>query len=334
MSMNRTHVFALALLIVAGVGSDRDAGAASHHVKPGDPLPEFSVQDLSGNTYAYNRQEKKALMIMFLSADQTRSVKAQTDLARTLSELDESLAKAMVVVIALNDPNAFPALTGLKGQFSGQMIVTLDQGHHLWGRFGVIAMPTVVIADKQGKVVRYEAGYGYNFAPVIRSHVNQVLGVDSNDLTSTDQVTTVANSTADAKLGRLLSAAHMMADRGHFDAAIIEIKKAIELDPNALDAKLVLAELYCKTLKGEEALVSLQDVTGRTRSQKAKISLISGWAFRLTGRVDEALDALVIATSLAPRDARAFYELGRAYELKGLKDEALKAYRHALDLLF
>ena len=141
--MSKTCVCVLAALTVIA-GNVSTVAAGSRKVKPGDPTPEFSVQDLSGSTYTYNREEKRALVVTFLSSGQTRSSKAQTDLVKILSGLDESLAKAMDVVIALNDPNAFTGLTELKTQFAGRLIVTLDQDHHLWGRFGVIAMPTVV----------------------------------------------------------------------------------------------------------------------------------------------------------------------------------------------
>ncbi len=61
--------------------------------------------------------------------------------------------------------------------------------------------------------------------------------------------------------------------------------------------------------------------------------MVTGWAYRLTGRMDDAQKALLRATELAPGEAQAFYELGRVYEAKGLKDEALAAYRRALALL-
>jgi tetratricopeptide (TPR) repeat protein len=333
-SMTKTYIHVLVTLMWVVSGTAPVEAGTSRKIRLGDVTPEFSVLDCTGSTYTYTPQGDKALMVVFLSAKQANSFKAQTDLVRILGQLDQS-AKAMTVVIALDDPNAFDALTGLIPRFAGKIVVTLDESHHLWGGFGAIAMPTVVIANKQGKVVAFEAGYGYNFSPVVRSYVNQVLDLEtSTSPASLDQVQTVSNDTQAAKLSRLLKAADMMAARGHMDAAISEVKKASEIDPNAVEIRLVLAELYCKSSKGEEALETLQDVTGRSPLQEAKILLVCGWAHRLMGRVDEALTVLVRATQLAPGDARAFYELGRIYELKGLKDEALNAYRHALALLF
>lgn len=329
---SKTHVPFLVLLMVVVAGNVPGSMAASHKIKPGDPTPEFSVLDLSGDTYTYKHENDNALMVLFLSARQKTSFKAQTDLVKILGQLSES-AKALDVVIALDDPNAFSALTELKRRASSRLIVTLDQTHHLWGRFGVIAMPTVVISNAQGQVVRYEAGYGYNFAPVVRSHLDKVLGVESEVQASVNQVTTVSNGTPKAKLARLINAANMMAARGHFEAAILEIQKAQDLDPNSVEVRLSLAELYCRASKGKEALETLQDVTGRSRSQKAQILSVSGWAYRLTGHLDDALKALMSATEQAPEEAQAFYELGRVYELKGLKDEALDAYRRALGIL-
>jgi tetratricopeptide (TPR) repeat protein len=332
--MSKTCIGALAFLIMIVAAANPVMGASSRRVKPGDITPEFSVLDLSGNTYAYSRESKKALVVLFLSAKQGSSFKAQTDLVRILSQLSDS-SKGLDIVIALNDPNAFTDLTDLKKQLKGEMVVTLDREHHLWGRFGAIAMPTVVIANAQGRVVRFEAGYGYNFAPVIRSSLAETLGAPS-DLTqaSDDRVETVSNATPKAKMGRLINAANMMAAKGHFDAAIVEIKKVLALDPNAIEIQLALAELYCKTSQGNEAIKLLQHTKGNTRVQKAQIYFIIGWSHRLAGHPDEAIRALTQATELAPEEPKAFYELGRIYEKKGLRDKALAAYRHALDLLF
>ncbi len=330
MSKTRMVVLVLMMWVVTGA---TPATAASRKVRPGDAAPGFSVETLSGDTYVYTGQSETALMVVFLSAKQNNSFKAQTDLVRILGELPDS-NQVMDVMIALDDPNAFSALTALKDRVSGQMVVTYDQGHHLWGQFGAIAMPTVVIASAQGQVVCFEAGYGFNFARVVRIHLSQVLGADV-DVTQAamSSVGTVSNSTQEAKLARLMNAAHMMAARGHLEAAIVEIKKAQVLDPNGVDTRVGLAKLYCRMSKGKEALEILDGVTGKSRSQKAKIHLVSGWAYRLIGQMDAALKALRQATEQAPEEAQAFYELGRVYEARGLKDEALAAYRRALALL-
>ncbi len=324
-------IVVLMMCVAAGVNP---VTAASRKVRPGDTAPAFTATDLSGKTYAYTGQSDSSLMVVFLSHKQESSLKAQVDLVRLLGKVPDS-NQVMDVVIALDDPNAFSALTALKDRVSGQMVVTRDQGHHLWGQFGAIAMPTVIIADAQGQVVCFEAGYGFNFARVVHSHLSQVLGAEVDVAQTTmNQVGTVSNSTQKAKLARLINAARLMAARGHVEVAVLQMKKAQALDPNGIDTRVALAKLYCKMSKGKEALETLDGVTGQTRSQKGQVDMVAGWAYRLTGQPDLALKALVRATEQAPEEAQAFYELGRVYEAKGLKDEALKAYRHALALLF
>ena len=330
--MTKKGIFTLVVLMWF-VAAGSLVEAASRKVRSGDSTPEFSVKMLSGDTYAYTPKSERALMVVFLSAKQKNSFRAQTDLVRILSEVPDS-NQVLDVVIALDDPNAFSPLTSLKSKFSDRMVVTLDQDHHLWGGFGAIAMPTVVIANPQGQVVCFEAGYGYNFARVIHAHLNQVLGVET-DVTQAamSQVSTVSNSTQNAKLSRLMNAANMMAARGHYEAAISEMKKAQAQDPNSVEVVVSLAKLYCKISDGKEALETLDGVTGKSRLQKAQIHVVAGWAYRLTGQLDAALKALLHATEQAPEEAQAFYELGRVYEARGLKDEALTAYRRALALL-
>lgn len=321
----------LVMSIAAGIFP---AEAASRKIRTGDIIPEFSVQTLSGDTYTFTGQDKKALVVVFLSAKQASSFKAQTDLVRVLSQPIES-TQAMEIVIALDDPNAFSALTAVKHPESRRMVVTLDEGHHLWGHFRAIAMPTVIIADAEAKVVCFEAGYGFNFSRVVRSRMEQVLGAeaDVSDV-SLNKVTTVANSTHRAKILRLINAANMMARREHYDAAIVEMKKAQAMDPNAVEVRTNLGRLYCKANRAPEAIELLKDTTGVTPIEKAQMLTVTGRAYRLTRKLDEALKSLQLATQQVPNQAEALYELGQVYELKGLKDEALQAYRQALTLVF
>ncbi|MCP4455546.1 MAG: tetratricopeptide repeat protein [Planctomycetes bacterium] len=330
--MSKTGMVLMVLMMWVVAGTN-PAMAASRKVKPGETAPEFSVKDLSGDTYAYTGQSKAVLMVVFLSARQESSFKAQDDLVRILGDLSDS-NQVMDLVIALDDPNAFSALTGLKGGVCGQMTVIRDEDHHLWGQFGAIAMPTVVLMSAQRQVVCFEAGYGFNFARVVRSHLRQVLGAEV-DVTQTamNQVGTVSNNTQKAKLARLINAARLMAARGHVEVAVLEMKKAQALDPNGIDTRVAVAKLYCEISKGKEALETLDGVIGQTHSQKGQVDMVAGWAYRLTGQMDAALKALLRATEQTPGEALAFYELGRVCEAKGLKDDALAAYRRALALL-
>ena len=170
---------------------------------------------------------------------------------------------------------------------------------------------------------------------MIRARLNQALGIaQSVSPESAGVVSTVKNDTLDARIKRLLQAADLMSRRGHIEAAVTEVQKALELDPNAVDVYLKLGELYCKSGRGPEALQALQKVESQNQTQKVQLNLMLGWAHRLAGQLDEAEKVLQSVISMDAESARAFFELGRVYEQKGQKDQALEAYRQALKLVF
>jgi Tfp pilus assembly protein PilF len=58
-----------------------------------------------------------------------------------------------------------------------------------------------------------------------------------------------------------------------------------------------------------------------------------GASFVAQQQVDKGIEVLTDALKLNPKPARAYFELGRAYEKKGAFDKASEHYRKALEAL-
>jgi len=334
MSLRQTMMRNVCLIGMMGTLAYGASGAGSRRLHPGDPVPAFSVMDLTGQTYTYDREAQRALMVVVLSAEQDYSLKAQADLETILGSLGRAAAD-LDLVVSTDDPNAFRNLIAGDKPFAGRMIMTLDSDYRLWGKFGIIAVPTVVICSPDSKVLWVEAGYGYDFAPVVRARLNQALGIAQ--ATSPDAagvVSTVVNDTVEAKVKRLLQAAELMSSRGDTEAAITEAQRAHQLDANSPEVRIRLGELLCKNGQGREALALLDGTTVPNRAVQARIRLVQGWAHRQAGHLDRAEKMLLEALELDRSSARAYFELGRVYEAQQATDEALEAYRQALRLVF
>ncbi len=213
--------------------------------------------------------------------------------------------------------------------------VVADIEYKLWGKFGIIATPTVIISDTNDTVLWVEAGHSYDFAPVIRARLNQALGIaqeiDPNDAS---RVKTVTNATVAARIKRHLQMAKMLQAKGRIESAINEVRKAKELDPNSVEVALELGELFCRVGKNEAALKIVERMRATKRLDKARLLLISGWAKRQMGDLETAEKYLLEATRLDAKSARGFFELGQVYQAKGEKDKAIAAYYRALTLVF
>ena len=304
-----------------------------HTFEVGDKMPEFSATTLDGQVFTYKHNQNKALMVVFLSPKQKRSAQAAADIQKIVRQL-ETTAERLETVIAVDDPNVVDFQSKQNGP-AKNIHILLDSEYKLWGKFGIIATPTVVISDTNDKVICVKAGYGYDFVPMIQAYVNQALGLAQKTAPeNAGRVKTVSNDTIEARLKSHLQMAKMLEEKGRFESAIAEIQKARELDPNSAEAALELGELFCRAGRSKAAIDIIESLRVTSRLDKSRLLLISGWAKRQMGELDTAEKLLLEATTLDPKSARALFELGKIYQAKQQNDKAMESYHKALTLIF
>ncbi|MFH1883041.1 MAG: tetratricopeptide repeat protein [Planctomycetota bacterium] len=308
--------------------------AKSRKIKVGEKMPEFSLADPNGMVFAYRYNRKRVLAITFLSANQKQSERAVVDIEKILRDLG-SKAEPFDFVGVISERAKKDFFESYKGDSKLTFPILIDTEYQLWGKLGIIAMPTVLIVGKDDKVLWLKAGYGYDFSPALRSHLSYALGiVKAETLEKLTQVKTLANTTVTARVKRHLQMAKMLDQKGRLDSAIAEMRKARELDPNSVEAALELGELFCRTGQSKDALDTIDGVETTRLLDKAKLFLISGWAKRQIGDLETAEKLLLEATTLNPKSSRAFFELGQVHQAKGQVEKAMQAYYRALTLVF
>jgi len=307
--------------------------AGRHAFAVGEKLPEFSGTTLEGQIFTYKHSQSKALMVVFLSPGHERSARALKDIDDIISQLGTNTER-LQTVIAIDKQNGIDLSSIQKGT-SKNVHVLLDSEYKLWGKFGIIAVPTVVISDTNDTVLCIKAGHGYDFAPVVQSYLNQALGLtQKKNPEEAGRVKTVANDTIEARINRHLQMAKMLEQKGRLESAIAEIQKARELDPESTEAALELGELFCRAGRSDEALVITDSLKVTKRFDEARLLLISGWAKRQLGDLDTAEKLLLEATKIDPKSTRALFELGKVYQSKQQVDKAMNLYHKALTILF
>jgi len=328
----RIATYIVALLIIQ-FALATTTQASRHKFAVGGRMPEFSATTLKNREFTYKYNQDKALMVVFLSHGNKRSVRAANDVKEVIQQLRTN-REQLEVVIVVDDPKAFDFSSIQKGRPQNVHVV-LDSEYELWGTFGIIATPTVVISDTNDKILGIKAGHGYDFIPVIRAYLNQALGLaQQKNPQEASHVETVANDTIAARVKRHLQMAKILEQKNHLESAISEIKKALQLDPNSIDVTLELGELLCKTGRSKEVLTITQPLKVTKRIDKARLLLITGWAKRQLDSLEEAEKLLLESTELDPKSPRAFFELGKVYESRQQTDKAMKTYRKALALIF
>ena len=318
------------VLMTTTVFSAGRGQAALRKTKLGDTMPEFSLPDSAAKVFEYKHNRKRVLAMVFLSDGQKQSKSAVSDIRQILAGLRAKAEPFDFVAVMTGTPKSdlFES-TDSKPAFP----VLLDSQYKLWGKLGIIAMPTVLIVGKDDKALWIRAGHAYDFAPALRSNLSYALGIAGEDAPKkTVEAKALSNNTAASRIKRHLQMAKMLEKKGRLDSAIAEVGKAQALDPDSVEPVLELGELFCRAGKGKDALEAVGSAQITKRSDKARLVLISGWAKRLTGDFTAAQKHLLEATKLDPKSTRGYFELGQVFEAKGDKDKALAAYHRALTL--
>ena len=119
--------------------------------------------------------------------------------------------------------------------------------------------------------------------------------------------------------------------KGMYDEAIIEYRKAIELNPNYTETHDNLGMAYGKKGMYDEAIIEYKKaIEINPDDNKAYNNL--GVAYERKGMLDEAIDEYKKAIELNPNDAEPHGNLGMAYGKKGMYDEAIAEYKKAIEI--
>ena len=333
--MTRAMVLAAVAVFVLSTLVCEGASDPPRRIPEGALTPEFSAVDTTGKSFTYTRSSGKALVLAFLSSEKKRSQDAVDDIFEALSHIpSEKLASLQVAFVLQNVDNREFVASILKAAPSGVHVLD-DDRYRIWGKFGVIATPTVLIADPQGKVLCVESGHAYDFAPAIKARLFQVLEVPY-DVKPADasRVRTVANSTMSAKARRHLQMAELLSRKGRVVSAIEQAQMAYEIDPNTPAVTLQLGELLCRAGQAKEAIELVNTLSVQNRRDRARVSLALGWANRQLGKLDEAEKFLQEGIRQDATLHRLFFELGRIYQDRDDSERAMQAYFQALKLIY
>jgi len=303
-------------------------------VKVGDKIPLFTLPDLTGKNFSYQPGQDRVLIITFLKADQNHSERVLEDIKTNFSQLRRQEQLLDLVAVSLEAESKSYFQTRLK-ELKLNIPLLFDTEFKLWGKLGVIATPTTIVVDKKGIMSWKKAGYGYDFATVLRDQLSLALGqIDTYQITKSKQVETLVNNTAQARATRHQKTAKLLSDKGRDELAINELRKAQELLPESSEVLLELGRLLCRNSQNKEALAVVEKIITDKKVELAQIKMLTGWAQRQLGDLSLAEKLLNESLQLNPKSARSLFELGKIYQARKEPDKALQTYYRALSVIF
>ena len=322
-------VLAFSTVICGGIST------SPRRIPEGALTPEFHAVDTTGKPFTCTRSSGKVLILAFLSSQQKRSQEAVEDIFGALSSIPSDRLTSLQVAFVMQNVDNSEFIASIKKEAPTVVHILGDDQYQIWGKFGIIATPTVLISDPQGKVLCVKPGHAYDFAPVVKSRLFQALEIPY-DVSPYDisTVRTVANSTMPARAKRHLHMAQLLSKKGRVSSAVEQAQMAYEIDPNSPEVALELGELLCRAGQAKEAIKLVSAVSVQNNRDKARINLALGWANRQMGKLEEAEKFLQEGIKQDPTSPRLRFELGRIYQKRNDSEKAMQAYYRALQLIY
>ncbi len=350
--MIRRVAGALAVLLASGVVP----AEAFKRTEVGESLKDFTLEAVDGSRFHLDGgRGAGATVVVFWAAWSSRSADALSGFQQLYAEHRERGLQVVAVNVEHqeSDPADRPRLEAFARDLGVSFPVVFDQGLAVFNEYGVIAVPSTVLADRQGKIVELLEGYAYTTRDEFRDRVLEVLGV----LAPKPQVAAPTGYVPKGKAARYVQMGEVLMQRGMPGRAEGVFRQAAAQDPDyAAALRGLAASLGAQGKNGdaEAAARAAEEIEGRDPSQRETgvpepaaaggadtpgDSAAAGRYVRMgrlllgQNQAPAAESAFRKAVDAAPGSADALLGLAEALEAQGRPDEAAqeRARADALD---
>lgn len=321
--MSRVLAAALLSASIAFAASADDL----RNVKRGELVPSCKLAAIDGTVIDSEAMKGSVVVYVCLSAEQRRSEQAAADSQQVIAAMTGEPVKLVHLTADVVQRAYFEKLRQEKGITAS---LAFDADRAFYGKLGLIAFPTTIIVNKEGKLGNVISLHGNDYKTLLDAHVRHALGkIDDKQLQEMLAAKPTEKSSPKSAASAHRSLARLMREKGQLDQAKAELKKGLAINADDREAMLDLAELSIMTKEYDEADAMVEKVLA-VQSDHRRAKQIKGAALFKRGRLDEAEKLLNEALDLNPSPELCHYYLGEIAEQRGQRDEALSHYREAL----
>lgn len=319
----RTAVVTLLALVLA---LPPGAGALMS-LRPGEQPPGFTLPDLAGNQVGTEALAGAPSAILFWSTWSPRSAEMLEDFKRLATSYGDQGLK--IVAVNIDGENLGASQREAIRQFAAArelpFPVVIDEGLRIFAAWGVMAHPTEVVLDPDGRIAHVLPGYPPSLREQLEEEIRRVLGLPpTRPLQDTPSIGYVPQGMAlqHFNLGRQLLA------KGNPDKALDAFRRAAAADPGFLDASIMIARvsLAAGELADAEALARL--VTPEMIN-RGDLRYLLGALMVAKGELDEAEQVFRGLRGRLPREGWWAWGLAQTALARGDRDEALGLFKQA-----
>lgn len=340
--------------------------ATLQHLQTGMEAPDFLLKDIGGQKKNFlHIKADKLTALVFWATWSDRSGKALSrmeDLYQRYRDKGFSVVGINVEGQSITEENIVSIrkmVDGLRLTFP----VLIDSGLATFHSYGVIAVPTTVILDKD-RIIRYElSGYplvgsedmvdfiiasieGKRPADVIArktEHLPDKKAIQYLNIAREMEKKMGMSDMAEVWLKKSIEAdpsfvtpynllGRFYRDRGDLNLAVEQFQKALVREPDNVIALSELGNIFVKQGKVGEGRVLLEKAINKEPTYTPAYYYL-GVALAREGRIGDAKVRFEEALKINPMDYQIYLHRAEVYEEKKMLKEALEDYRKAVELI-
>jgi tetratricopeptide (TPR) repeat protein len=297
------------------------------NIKPGQGVPDFQLPTIAGDEIGRGDLEGKAVILVFLSAQQRSSESAAATALGVYRALHHD-DLALVFVTADTAHTAY--FRQHRDQTNQHQPLGLDFERTLYGELGLIVLPTTILIDREWKLAHVISSYKSDYEHALMSYAQHTLGViDDDQLRRQLETESFRRDRPADRIARHRAAAQILWKSGMLEDVENELRAALDIDPRHADTRLDLAALYLardQVADADRIVSAVLEADPYHRRGK----LMYGVVLYRADKLDDAERVLREALVLNPDPAQTHFYLGLIYERKGNTAKALDHYRQSL----
>ncbi len=294
----------------------------------GDNAPDFTLSSVEGEAITLGEYEGQTLVVIFWRTDQKKSLLALREAEEILEKYEQKGIKVVAVVESSdNMEDAQKIITDNVIKYP----LFIDNDRQAYGDYGIRVFPTTVVIDKEGILAYDIPSHPLTYKIKLEGYIRKLIGeIDEEELKAVLSPQKKVKDDALLDAERNYNLAMNFVQMRLMDQAIDVAVKSVEAKPDFIKSQILLGFLYLNNNEADMALEAFDNALKiEPDSKDAKTG--KGGALILKGDVGDAIELLNEAAVANPYAPMTYYELGKAYEHKGDKDNAIEMYKKAVE---
>ena len=330
---SKSLFFSAIFLLYTFISSGSAESFPFRTIAPGDQLPTLTLTSSMGQSLSTADLPATPSVLLFWGADiaekKARSIKAMQELDRLAPFFNQHKVSLLLINAQGDDSSRFAQV---QQESKSTAPLYHDSGQQAYGQLGIFIMPSVLLLDKERQVV---AGMGFSksMGPRLRGELEILLGLKSRDKVEEElNPKMVEKSASEKKARRHLQMGLVLVRKGQLEAGIRELLQAVSSQENLAEAQSVLGCAYGQLGKEQEALTALDRALELNPDDvQAEICLAQISASQ--GELAEAIQDLQAMLFRHGRNAQLHYVLGQLLQQQQQHEKAAQEFSKAYELL-